>query len=131
MAVPYVTGVVSLLVGLHPDWSAEQLVRQVLATVKPLPGLAGKTVTGGIVDAAQALGVSGSGLTGDRYISPPATSRKVAVRSTPIRRPAPRAQSWAASSSMRHGSWAMMRSPAAYGAAIHPSGRRWGLSKIS
>jgi subtilisin family serine protease len=111
MAVPYVTGVVSLLAGLHPDWSAEQLVQRVLATVKPLPGLAGKTVTGGIVDAAQAVGVSGSGADGDRYVSPPETSRKVAVRSTPIRRtPGPRARSWTAPA-MRAHPWAPPNRP--------------------
>ncbi|APW61084.1 S8 family peptidase [Paludisphaera borealis] len=97
MAAPYVTGVVSLLVGLHPDWSAEQLVQQVLATVKPLPGLTGKTVTGGIVDAAQAVGVSGSGPHGDQYVSLPLTTHKIATRSAAIpRTPGRRAQSQAA-----------------------------------
>ena len=55
MATSYVTGVVSLLVGLHPDWSAPQLVHQVLANVKPLPGLAGRVITGGMVDAYNAV----------------------------------------------------------------------------
>jgi len=131
MAVPYVTGVVSLLAGLHPDWSAEQLVQRVLATVKPLPGLAGKTVTGGIVDAAQAVGVSGSGPSGDRYVSPPETSRKVAVRSTPIRRtPAPRAQSRASSTSMRADSWSLPNRPRAQGVLMRPPGRNLTMSKI-
>jgi thermitase len=97
MAVPYVTGVVSLLVGLHPDWTAEQIVQQVLATVKPLPSLAGKTATGGIVDAAQALGVAGSGPHGDRYLTPSSTTRKP-VSTRPIatfRRPAALARSFA------------------------------------
>ena len=60
MATPFVTGVVSLLAGLHPTWTAQQLVQEVMATTKPLPGLAGKTVSGGMVDAANALGVAGS-----------------------------------------------------------------------
>jgi thermitase len=64
MATPYVAGVVALLAGQHPDWSAAQLVQRVLATTKPDPVLAGRTVTGGIVDAAMALGVSGSGQNG-------------------------------------------------------------------
>jgi thermitase len=71
MATPFVSGVVSLLAGLHPNWTAEQLVQRVLATTKPLPSLAGKMVTGGIVDAAQAVGVAGSGPYGDHYTGPP------------------------------------------------------------
>jgi subtilisin family serine protease len=130
MAVPYVTGVVSLLAGLHPDWSAEQLVQQVLATVKPLPGLAGKTVTGGIIDAAQAVGVSGSGPDGDRYVSPPPPSPKVAVRSTPIRRnPGPRARSWAAPA-MRAHPWALPNRPRALAAAARSGGRGPTLSRF-
>lgn len=55
MATPYVTGVVSLVLSLHPEFNATQLVQRVLATTKPLPGLAGKTITGGIVDAYNAV----------------------------------------------------------------------------
>lgn len=83
MAAPHVTGVVSLLVGLHPEWSAERLVQQVLATVKPLPGLAGKTATGGIVSAAGALGVAGSGPTGNRYAGPPPVAPRVGANFVP------------------------------------------------
>ena len=90
MLTPFVTGVVSLLAGLHPNWSAEQLVQQVLATTKPLASLAGKTVTGGIVDAAQAVGVSGSGPFGDRYPGPPVVQKSASkhpgrIRKTGIR----------------------------------------------
>jgi subtilisin family serine protease len=60
MATPYVSGVVSLLVGLHPGYSAAQLVQTVLAHTKTLPGLAGKTVTGGVIDAYLALGGPGA-----------------------------------------------------------------------
>lgn len=83
MAVPYVSGVVSLLVGLHPEWSAEQLVQRVLTTTKPMPGLAGKTATGGIVSAAQAVGVAGSGPNGDHYTGAPSVSPRVVARSAP------------------------------------------------
>jgi subtilisin family serine protease len=55
MATPHVTGVVSLVLGLHPTYSAEALIHQVLAGVKPLPSLMGKTGTGGMVDAYGAL----------------------------------------------------------------------------
>ena len=61
MAAPYVTGVVSLLVGEHPDWNAQQLVQRVLATTKPLAALKGKTITGGIVDAFNAVNESYAG----------------------------------------------------------------------
>jgi subtilisin family serine protease len=77
MSTPFVTGVVSLLAGLHPTWTAEQLVQRVLATTKPLAGLAGKTVTSGIVDAAQAVGVAGSGPNGDHYPGPPISKTSV------------------------------------------------------
>jgi subtilisin family serine protease len=57
MATPYVSGVVALVAGLHPSDTAPELIQQVESTTKPLPGLAGKTSTGGIVDAARAVGV--------------------------------------------------------------------------
>jgi len=62
MATPYVSGVVALVAGLHPSDTAAQLVQQVLSTTKPLASLAGKTATGGIVDAARAVGPGRSGL---------------------------------------------------------------------
>jgi thermitase len=55
MATPYAAGVVSLLAGQNPGWGATQLIQRVIATVKPLPGLVGKTVSGGMVDAYDAL----------------------------------------------------------------------------
>ncbi len=60
MAAPHVSGVVALLAGLHPEYTAEQLVERVLATTKPLAHLSKKIGTGGIVDAALALGVADS-----------------------------------------------------------------------
>jgi len=56
MATPHVTGVVALLRALHPEWTAQQVIQQVLGTVDHLPDLADKTVTGGRLDAARALG---------------------------------------------------------------------------
>ncbi|WP_165250731.1 S8 family peptidase [Paludisphaera soli] len=91
MAVPFVTGVVSLVAGLHPDWSASRIVEHVKATVRPLPSLAGITTTGGLVDAAQAVGVAGSGPDGDVYPGPPTTgSRRVTSRGLTTARPGPR-----------------------------------------
>lgn len=80
MAVPYVAGVVSLVVGLHPGWSAEQVIAHVKATVRPAASLAGVTTSGGIVDAAQAVGVAGSGPGGDAYVAPASTPRRVGPR---------------------------------------------------
>ncbi|HEX8203623.1 MAG TPA: S8 family serine peptidase [Isosphaeraceae bacterium] len=58
MATPFVSGVVALVAGQHPEYSAAQLVQRVLSTTKPLSGRAARTVTGGLVDAAAAVGVS-------------------------------------------------------------------------
>jgi subtilisin family serine protease len=55
MATPFVSGVVSLVAGQHPELSASQLVQRIIASVKPLPSLAGTTVSGGMVDAYNAL----------------------------------------------------------------------------
>ena len=55
MSAPFVTGVVALVASEHPGDTAVQLVRAVLATARPLPSLAGRVATGGIVDAAAAL----------------------------------------------------------------------------
>ncbi len=91
MAAPFVTGVVSLVAGLHPDWSASRIVEHVKATARPLPGLAGITTTGGLVDAARAVGVAGSGPDGDVYEGPPASgSRRIIARGLPPARPRPR-----------------------------------------
>lgn len=55
MAAPFVAGAISLLAGEHPDWTAAQLVNQVLSTTKPRSSLVGKTVTGGMLSASAAL----------------------------------------------------------------------------
>ena len=55
MATPFVSGTVSLLASLHPELTAAQLVQRVRATVKPLPSLAGRTFSGGVVDPFFAL----------------------------------------------------------------------------
>jgi hypothetical protein len=60
-ATPMVTGVAGLLRTLHPDWTYAQIKSQILSTVDPLPSLAGKSVTGGRLNAANALG----------YVQPP------------------------------------------------------------
>lgn len=56
MATPHVTGVAALLYGLHPDWTYQQVRDAILDNVRLVSSLAGKTVTGGTLDAAAALG---------------------------------------------------------------------------
>ena len=75
MATPYVSGVVALVAGLHPSDTAAQLVQQVLSTTKPLASLAGKTATGGIVDAARAVGLGRPGVDQCAHGSTPPTWR--------------------------------------------------------
>ena len=55
MATPFVTGVVALVAGLHPELTAPELVQWIDATVKPLPSLQGTTISGGMVDAYNAV----------------------------------------------------------------------------
>src|SRR5579864_1266017 len=55
MATPHVTGTVALLLSQHPDWTYTQLIQQIKSTVTPDAALAGKTVTGGIVNAGAAV----------------------------------------------------------------------------
>jgi subtilisin family serine protease len=56
MAAPFVSGVMALVAGLHPTETAAQIVHQVLSATRPLASLTGKTTTGGILDAARAVG---------------------------------------------------------------------------
>jgi len=56
-ASSYTSGVAALLKSAHPDWTYAQIKDRILATVDPLPSLAGKTVTGGRLNAAHAVGV--------------------------------------------------------------------------
>jgi subtilisin family serine protease len=59
MAAPHVAGVLALVRDLHPEWTYRQVIDRVLGTVDPLPALQGKTVTGGRLNAARAVGYSG------------------------------------------------------------------------
>ena len=58
MATAYVSGVAALIASQHPEYTAAQIVQRINATVKPLPSLAGRVITGGMVDAARALGTT-------------------------------------------------------------------------
>jgi hypothetical protein len=55
MATPHVAGVAALLAAEHPTWNAKDIRDRILGTTRPVAALAGKTWTGGVVDAAAAL----------------------------------------------------------------------------
>ena len=55
-ATPFVTGTLALVWGLHPGWTYQQVIHQVTSTTTPLASLQGKTITGGLVNAAAAVG---------------------------------------------------------------------------
>ncbi len=57
MAAPHVAGVASLVAGLHPEYTAAQVVGALVAAAQPLATLAGRTTGGGLlVNAARAVG---------------------------------------------------------------------------
>jgi serine protease len=70
MSTPLVTGALALVWGEHPTWTYTQVINQVLDTVTKVPSLAGKTVTGGVLNLAAAVG----------YKAPPSVTPQV-VRS--------------------------------------------------
>lgn len=55
MATPHVAGVAALLWANEPNLTAAQVKERLVATVRPLASMKGKTRTGGIVDAYGAL----------------------------------------------------------------------------
>jgi subtilisin family serine protease len=55
MATPHVAGAAVLMLSLDPGLSAEALKQRLLASVDTRPGLAGRTLTGGRLNAARAL----------------------------------------------------------------------------
>ncbi len=57
-AAPLVSGVAVLMLSVDPTLSADELKRRLLSSADPLPSLAGKTVSGGRLNAAKALGVT-------------------------------------------------------------------------
>ena len=55
MATPHVTGAVALYASVKPGSSAATIKAAILTSAVPTPSLAGKTVTGGRLDANGAL----------------------------------------------------------------------------
>jgi subtilisin family serine protease len=62
MACPHVAGVAALVLAQSPGATVAEQKSRLLDTAAPLPSLEGKTVTGGIVDAGEALSVVEDGI---------------------------------------------------------------------
>ncbi|MGE4198591.1 MAG: S8 family peptidase, partial [Phycisphaerales bacterium] len=58
MATPHVAGVVGLVYVRNPTWSWSQVRSQVLSTARTVSSLSGRCATGGVVNAAAAVGAS-------------------------------------------------------------------------
>lgn len=65
MATPHVSGVAAMITEQHPTWSYGQIRDRILDTVRPLNELSYKTVSGGIVNAANAVAATGNPPTAD------------------------------------------------------------------
>ena len=55
MSTAFVSGVAALVASMYPSDTAAQIVQRIDATAKPLLSLAGKVISGGMVDAYHAL----------------------------------------------------------------------------
>ena len=55
MATPFVSGAASLLIAQNPGLSANQVVRRILSTTKPMASLKPRLVSGGLIDVDNAL----------------------------------------------------------------------------
>jgi hypothetical protein len=55
MSTAYVSGVAALVSGLNPSFTAAEIVARIDSTTKPLPSLYGITISGGVVDAYNAV----------------------------------------------------------------------------
>ncbi|MCA1964396.1 MAG: S8 family serine peptidase, partial [Prosthecobacter sp.] len=62
MATPHVAGVAALIKSHFPAATMMEIKNRLMATTRPLASLAGRTVTGGIVDAHAALTVASDGV---------------------------------------------------------------------
>ena len=68
-AAPFVSGVLALVRSQHPTWKYYQVIDQVLSTVDPVKALAGKTETGGRLDASRAINTVIQDTTGAHVVS--------------------------------------------------------------
>ena len=69
MATPFVTGVLALVESQHPGWAYTEVIDQVLNNVDPVAALADKTISGGRLDAAAAVGAGQGSTDGPHVVS--------------------------------------------------------------
>jgi subtilisin family serine protease len=73
MAAPFVAGAAALYLSKFPQATLDQLRAALLTTVDPLPTLAGKTVSGGRLNIAKALGAASPSTAPQRDTTPPSS----------------------------------------------------------
>jgi subtilisin family serine protease len=83
MAAPFVSGVVALVASINPAATATQIVQWVTGTAKPLPGLAGRVVGGGIVSAGRAVGAIPLSNPAAQAVNPPTTRPSAPTPASP------------------------------------------------
>lgn len=83
MAAPFVSGAAALMLSRAPAASALDLRGALLATVDPLPTLAGATATGGRLNVARAVQAIGATAAGAAGTAPPQRSRAPRDRTRP------------------------------------------------
>ncbi len=77
MATPHVAGVVGLVTALNPTWTYLQIRSRVLSTVVASSAMAGITTTGGVLNAANAVGAAPPNTPPTVTISSPANGTTV------------------------------------------------------
>jgi subtilisin family serine protease len=68
MAAPHVAGAAAMVYALNPSFTYQQVRFRIMSTTRPIPALAGITVTGGILNLAEAI-APGSTMPGYPYCS--------------------------------------------------------------
>jgi len=83
MAAPHVCGVAALILSQYPGADVDELKGRILAGVVPIPSLNGRTVTGGRLNAFNAMTATGSGIL-QVSVTPPSGSTLLSASSEPI-----------------------------------------------
>ena len=73
MAAPFVSGAAALYLSRYPQASVDQIKAALLQSVDRLPSLAGKTVTGGRLNVARALGAASPSTRPGKDTTPPSS----------------------------------------------------------
>lgn len=83
MATPHVAGVAALILGLYPGSDHAEMKDRILSGAVPITALAGRTTTGGRVNAYNSLTLTGSGVM-QVSVDPPSGSVLLAGTTQPI-----------------------------------------------